>query len=51
MHFEYITSNTHPLYEQALELYRNSFPIHEQRERASQDSILAHSNYRLRSCF
>ena len=46
MHFEYITSSTHPLYEQALELYRNSFPVHEQRERASQDSILAYSNYR-----
>lgn len=32
MRTERITSAQHPLYAQAMEVYRNSFPSHEQRE-------------------
>ena len=40
MRTERITSAQHPLYAQAMEVYRNSFPPHEQREAASQERIL-----------
>ena len=45
MRTERITSAQHPLYAQAMEVYRNSFPSHEQREAASQERILHDSTY------
>ena len=45
MRTERITSAQHPLYAQAMEVYRNSFPSHEQREAASQERILHDSAY------
>ena len=45
MRTERITSVKHPLYAQAMELYRNSFPPHEQREAASQERILHDNAY------
>lgn len=45
MHFERITSASHPMYAQALELYRISFPLHEQREAPSQEDILREPAY------
>lgn len=45
MRTERITSAQHPLYAQAMEVYRNSFPPHEQREAASQERILHDSAY------
>lgn len=45
MHFERITSPDHPLYPQAMALYRSSFPAHELREEASQTAILRDSAY------
>ena len=40
-----ITTAEHPLFPQAMELYRNSFPDHELREAASQRAILSHPAY------
>lgn len=40
MRFERITTTEHKLYKKALELYCNSFPVHEQRNSASQARIL-----------
>ena len=40
MNFKRITSPEHPLYEEAINLYKISFPLHEQREEASQIEIL-----------
>ena len=45
MNLERITSPSHPTYERALELYQLSFPLHEQRERFSQDAILQDDAY------
>ena len=45
MRFERLTSKDHPLYEKALELYRISFPAHEQREASSQADILSDEQY------
>ena len=42
---ERITAPSHPLYQEALALYRISFPMHEQRESVSQTAILAHPAY------
>ena len=45
MKFERITSPTDPLYAEAMQLYKISFPAHEQREEASQTAILTHPSY------
>ena len=45
MHLNRITDARHPLYNRALELYRASFPFHEQRETASQAAILSDPAY------
>ena len=45
MIFERITTPTHPLYTDAINLYKISFPRHEQREEASQTEILRHPAY------
>lgn len=46
MKLEYIKDTNHPMYEKALELYKISFPYHEQREKISQDYILNYSEYK-----
>lgn len=45
MEFERVTTADHPLYQDALALYRASFPPHEQREAASQQAILGNEAY------
>ena len=45
MEFERITDTGHPLYAEAMALYKISFPPHEQREPKSQAEILDHSAY------
>lgn len=45
MRFERITTSNHPLYEEAINLYKISFPTYEQREEASQTKILQNSDY------
>lgn len=45
MNFKRITSPEHPLYAEAINLYKISFPLHEQREEASQAAILTNSSY------
>ena len=45
MNIERITSETHPLYQKAMELYNISFPAHEQRETRSQNQILTKDAY------
>lgn len=45
MKFERITSSVHPLYAEAINLYKVSFPYHEQREEKSQSMILANTSY------
>ena len=45
MKFDRITSPAHPLYEEAMNLYKISFPFHEQREELSQTEILANPFY------
>lgn len=45
MEFERITAPAHPLYAEAIDLYKMSFPPHEQRESASQEEILSHPAY------
>ena len=45
MIFERITTPEHPLYTDAITLYKISFPYHEQRETASQTAILRHPDY------
>ena len=45
MNYERITSQAHPLYADAINLYRISFPLHEQREEASQSEILSNPAY------
>lgn len=45
MHLERVTDSSHPMYNEALRLYRMSFPYHEQREELSQKRILGDSEY------
>ena len=45
MNFKRITSPTHPLYAEAINLYKISFPLHEQREEKSQMEILTNPFY------
>ena len=45
MDFQRVTAAGDPLYAPAMELYHASFPPHEQRQRASQKSILSHPDY------
>ncbi len=45
MHFERLCSAGHPLFDDAMALYRLSFPSHEQREASSQTRILSHPEY------
>ena len=46
LRFERVTAPEHGAYEAAMELYRISFPAHEQREAASQEKILGDGDYR-----
>ena len=45
MRFDRITDTQHEMYKKAMELYANSFPMHEQREAKSQAAILGDSEY------
>lgn len=45
MHFERLTDPGHPMYKAAMALYGGSFPLHEQREKASQERILHDEEY------
>ncbi len=45
MNFERIASTENPFYADAVNLYKISFPIHEQREEASQNEILTNADY------
>lgn len=45
MRFESIRNSEHPMYERAMQLYKRSFPLHEQREAASQGAILQDPAY------
>ena len=45
LRFERLTDAAHPLYEKAIELYRISFPYHEQREAPSRKRILTDDAY------
>ncbi len=45
MQFERLSSAGHPLFDDAMALYRLSFPSHEQREAPSQARILSHPEY------
>ena len=45
MKLERITNTQHPLYQEAMELYKISFPYHEQREFFSQTQILNQDEY------
>jgi len=45
MEIERITTTSHPLYADAIDLYKISFPLHEQREEKSQIAILSNPAY------
>lgn len=45
MRFERLSSREHPMYQKAMELYSISFPLHEQREPASQGAIITDDEY------
>lgn len=45
MNLERVTSTSHPMYRRAWELYRASFPPHEQREKLSQEKIIKDREY------
>ncbi len=45
MRFERLTTTEDPRYTEAMELYRISFPFHEQRELDSQSQIMSHKDY------
>lgn len=45
MRLERVTNTEHPSYQRALEGYRISFPLHEQREAVSQKKILSDPDY------
>lgn len=51
LHFERLTDTMHPLYEKAIELYRISFPYHEQRETPSRKRILNDEAYHFNMIF
>ena len=50
MHFERLTSADDPRFSAAMEGYAVSFPPHEQRQTASQRTILQNAEYHLTSC-
>lgn len=45
MRLERVTSAAHPMYTQAMALYKKSFPPYEQREAPSQECILGEEDY------
>lgn len=45
MRLERLTAPEHGMYQGAMELYRSSFPFHEQREGDSQARIMGHEEY------
>ena len=45
MEFQRLTADDHDAYEKALDLYRNSFPLHEQRTAESQARIMKDAAY------
>lgn len=45
LHLERLTSTAHPEYRKAMDLYQESFPLHEQRRAPSQERILADGDY------
>lgn len=45
MRFERITDCSYPMFVQAMALYRETFPAHEQREGDSQEQIVKHPDY------
>lgn len=45
MRFERLTTTDHGMYTEAMELYKASFPFHEQREAASQADIINNGDY------
>lgn len=45
MQLERLENLNHPMYDKAMELYKISFPVHEQRENYSQKEILKDKNY------
>lgn len=51
MEFERIVTPEHPYYEDAIELYKISFPAHEQRKKESQIEILSDPHYHFDAVF
>ena len=45
MQLERLENLNHPMYDKAMELYKISFPVHEQREKDSQEEILKDKDY------
>ena len=45
MHFERLRTNVNNMYPRALDLYKLSFPYHEQRNAVSQAGIMSHEEY------
>ena len=45
MRFERVTDTGHEMYKKAMEMYADSFPMHEQREAKSQAAILGDDEY------
>lgn len=45
MHFERLETSKNSLYLEAIELYKKSFPLHEQRDSTSQKEALSHGQY------
>ena len=45
MNLERITNIDHPMYKDAIKLYKMSFPLHEQRETPSQSAIISNKSY------
>ena len=45
MHWERLTTSGRPVYAEAMDLYRASFPSHEQREEAAQRELMGHPEY------
>ncbi len=45
MELERVRNTAHPMFHQAIELYKSSFPYHEQREEQSQHRILRDDEY------
>lgn len=51
MRFDRLTSVDNPLFNEGMELYAVSFPLHEQRESGSQRSIMSHPDYHFNLIF